>query len=179
MGKLLPNGFMTFQLRASSLFTSKGLDSGSVTGQAVLTLLPAPRHTVVLNAQAGLQKNGYPGEEFDLGLTFGPRAYPVHAFTGDRAFFTTGEYRWVAIPELFKLLAIGLAGFLDYGGAWYSGSPMRTGADAGVGLRLGSTRAASGKGATRVDLSWRFATEEFDKRWILSVGSGFPFDIAR
>jgi hypothetical protein len=179
VGKMLPNGFTTFQLRASSLFTSKGLDSGSVTGQAVLTLLPALRHTVVFNAQAGLQKNPYPGEEFDLGLTFGPRAYPAHAFTGDRAFFTTAEYRWVAIPEVFKLLAIGLAGFVDYGGAWYSGSPVRTGADAGVGLRLGSTRAASGKGATRIDLAWRFGTEEFDKRWILAVGSGFPFDIAR
>jgi len=177
VGKVLPNGFTTVQLRASSLFTSKGLDSGSVTGQAVLALLPAPRHTVVFNAQAGLQKNGYPGEEFDLGLTFGPRAYPAHAFTGDRAFFTTGEYRWVAFPELFKLLAVGLATYVDYGGAWYSGSPERTGADAGVGLRFGSTRAASGKGATRVDLSWRFATEEFDKRWILSVGSGFPFDV--
>jgi len=178
-GKLLPYGFATFQMRASSLFTSKGLDSGSVTGQGVLAILPAARHTVVFNAQAGLQKNPYPGEEFDLGLTFGPRAYPAHAFTGDRAFFTTAEYRWVAVPELFKLVGIGLAGFADYGGAWYSGSPARTGADAGVGLRLGSTRAASGKGATRVDLSWRFATEEFDKRWILSVGSGFPFDIAR
>ena len=164
VGKLIPNGFMTFQMRASSLFTSKGLDSGSVTGQAVLALLPVPRHTVVFNAQGGMQKNPYPGEEFDLGLTFGPRAYPAHAFTGDRAFFTTVEYRWVAVPEAFKLLAIGLAGFADYGGAWYSGSDVRTGADAGVGLRLGSTRASSGKGATRVDLAWRFATEEFDKR---------------
>jgi hypothetical protein len=179
VGWLLPNGFTTFYLRASSLFTSKGLDSGSVGAQGVLTLLPAPRHTVVLNAQGGMQKNGYPGEEFDLGLTFGPRAYPAHAFTGDRAFFTTVEYRWVAIPEAFKLVGIGLAGFADYGGAWYTGSPVRTGADAGVGLRLGSTRAASGKGATRVDLAWRFASEEFDKRWILAVGSGFPFDIAR
>jgi hypothetical protein len=179
VGKTLPNGFTTLQVRASSLFTSKGLDSGSVAGQAVVTLLPAPRHTLVFNGQAGLQKNGYPGEEFDLGLTFGPRAYPAHAFTGDRAFFTTGEYRWVAFPEVYKLVAIGLATYVDYGGAWYAGSPVRTGADAGVGLRLGSTRAASGKGATRVDLSWRFATEEFDKRWILSVGSGFPFDISR
>jgi hypothetical protein len=179
VGKLLPNGFTTFNLRASSLFTSKGLDSGSVAAQGVLALLPSPRHTVVLNAQGGMQKNPYPGEEFDLGLTFGPRAYPAHAFTGDRAFFTTVEYRWVAIPEAFKLVGIGLAGFADYGGAWYSGSPVRTGADAGVGLRLGSTRAASGKGATRVDLAWRFATEEFDKRWILAVGSGFPFDITR
>ena len=179
VGKSLPNGFTTFNLRASSLFTSKGLDSGSVAAQAVLALLPAPRHTLVLNAQGGLQKNGYPGEEFDLGLTFGPRAYPAHAFTGDRAFFTTVEYRWVAIPEAFKLLGIGLAGFVDYGGAWYSGAPVRTGADAGVGLRLGSTRASSGKGATRVDLAWRFATEEFDQRWILAVGSGFPFDITR
>jgi hypothetical protein len=80
---------------------------------------------------------------------------------------------------VYKLVAIGLATYVDYGGAWYAGSPVRVGADAGVGLRLGSTRAASGNGATRVDLSWRFATEEFDKRWILSVGTGFPFDVSR
>jgi hypothetical protein len=34
----------------------------------------------------------YPIEEFDLGLTFSPRANPIHAFTGDRAFFTSAEY---------------------------------------------------------------------------------------
>jgi hypothetical protein len=176
VGKLVPNGFTLFDLRASSLFTHKGLDSGSVVGKAVLALHPADRHSVVVNLNGGMQKNPYPGEEFDLGLTYGPRGFPAHAFTGDRGFFTTAEYRWVAIPEVFKLFGIGLATFVDYGGAWYSGSPTRTGTDAGVGLRIGSIRSSSGKGATRIDLVHRFANDVLPSKWLIAIGSGFPFD---
>jgi hypothetical protein len=177
-GWSLPNGFTTFDLRGSSLFTSKGLDSGSVATQVTMALRPVPRHSVIANASGGMQKNGYPGEEYDLGLTFGPRAYPIHAFTGDRAFFTSVEYRWVAMPDVFKLglFTLGLAGFADYGGAWYDGSPKRTGKDWGVGLRFGSLRAASGKGATRIDLARRYANDAVTSQWIIAIGSGFPFE---
>jgi len=176
VGKLVSSGFALFDLRASSLFSNKGLDSGSVLGKAVLALQPKPRHSVVINLNAGMQKNPYPGEEFDLGLTYGPRGFPAHAFTGDRAFFTTAEYRWVAIPEIFKLFGLGLATFVDYGGAWYAGSPTRTGTDAGVGLRIGSIRASSGKGATRIDLVHRFANDVLPNKWLIAIGAGFPFD---
>jgi len=177
-GWAIPNGFTTFDLRGSSLFTSKGLDSGSVATQVTMALRPTPRHSVIANVSGGMQKNGYPGEEFDLGLTFGPRSYPIHAFTGDRAFFTTAEYRWVAMPDVFKLglFTVGVAGFADYGGAWYDGSPKRTGKDWGVGLRFGSLRAASGKGATRIDLARRYANDAVTSQWILAIGSGFPFE---
>jgi hypothetical protein len=176
VGRLVPNGFTLFDLRASSLFTNKGLDSGSVVGKAVLALYPADRHSVIVNLNGGMQKNPYPGEEFDLGLTYGPRGFPAHAFTGDRGFFTVAEYRWVAIPEVFKIFAVGFAGFVDYGGAWYSGSPTRTGTDAGVGLRIGSIRSSSGKGATRIDLVHRFANDVLPGKWLIAIGSGFPFD---
>jgi hypothetical protein len=176
LGKLVSSGFTLFDLRASSLFSNKGLDSGSVVGKAVLALFPAPRHAVILNLNGGMQKNPYPGEEFDLGLTYGPRGFPAHAFTGDRGFFTVAEYRWVAIPEVFKLFAVGVATFVDYGGAWYSGSSTRTGTDAGVGLRIGSIRSSSGKGATRIDLVRRFANDVLPAKWLIAIGSGFPFD---
>ena len=174
----IPYGFTTFDLRGSSLFTSKGLDSGSVATQVTMALRPTPRHSVIANVSGGMQKNGYPGEEFDLGLTFGPRAYPIHAFTGDRAFFTSAEYRWVAMPDVFKLglLTLGVAAFADWGGAWYDGSPRRTGKDWGVGLRFGGMRAASGKGATRIDLARRYANDAVTSQWILAIGSGFPFE---
>ena len=174
----IPYGFTTFDLRGSSLFTSKGLDSGSVATQVTMGLRPAPRHSVIANVSGGMQKNGYPGEEFDMGLTFGPRAYPIHAFTGDRAFFTSAEYRWVAIPDVLKLglMTLGVAAFADWGGAWYDGSPSRTGKDWGVGLRFGGMRAASGKGATRIDLARRYANDAVTSQWILAIGSGFPFE---
>jgi hypothetical protein len=176
LGKSLNKGFATVTVNGTSLFTRAGLDSGGVKGGVVLALQPAPRHSVVLNADAGVQKNPLPGGEFDLGLTFGPRGFPAHSFTGDRAFFTTAEYRWVAVPEVFKLLGIGLAAFVDYGGAWYAGSSTRTGTDYGVGIRLGSTRSASGKGATRIDLTRRVANDVLGDKWVIAVGAGFPFD---
>jgi len=176
VGKLVPNGFTTVDVFATSLFTSAGLDSGGVKGKAILALQPGARHAVIVSLSGGIQKNPYPGEEFDLGLTYGPRGYPVHAFTGDRVFFTMAEYRWVAVPEIMDLFAVGLATFIDYGGAWYNGSPKRTGADTGVGLRIGSIRATSGKGAARIDLVYRFANDVFGDGWLITLGSGFPFD---
>ena len=178
-GTRFRNGFGTADLHVSSLLTHRGLDSGSVTAATVLLLQPALRHSVVFNASAGLQKNASPGDEFDLGLTFGPRGFPSHAFTGNRAFFTTAEYRWVAVPEMFGLVGVALAAFADCGGAWYAGSPSRAGTDAGVGVRLGSTRSSSGNGATRIDLTRRFRSDVLGGAWVVAVGAGFPFDRRR
>jgi hypothetical protein len=174
----IPYGFTTFDARGSGLFTSKGLDSGSVATQVTVALRPVPRHSVIANVSGGMQKNGYPGEEFDLGMSFGPRAYPLHAFTGDRAFFTSAEYRWVAMPDVLNLglLTLGVAAFADYGGAWYDGSPKRTGKDWGVGLRFGGLRSASGKGATRIDVARRYANDAVASQWVIAIGSGFAFE---
>jgi hemolysin activation/secretion protein len=133
----------------------------------------------VVNADIGWLKDPYPGEEFDLGFSFGPRGFPAHAFTGDRAFFATAEYRYVIIENLGGLVAIGAAGFADYGGAWYSGSPRRSGTDVGVGLRLGSTRSSSGGAAARIDFARRFANDVLPAGWVLAVGTGFAFDRPR
>ena len=59
---------------------------------------------------------------------------------------------------------------------WYSGSATRTGTDAGVGLRIGSIRSSSGKGATRIDLVRRFANDVLPAKWLIAIGSGFPFE---
>jgi hypothetical protein len=178
-GKSFRNGFALADLRASSLVTGKGLDSGTVMANAVATVQPALRHSIVLSASGGLEQGARPGDEFDLGLTFGPRGFPSHAFTGNRAFFSTAEYRWLAVPEMFGLVAVALATFADYGGAWYSVSPIRAGADAGVGVRVGATRSASGRAATRIDLARRFPDGGFPAQWVVAVGTGFPFDRRR
>jgi len=175
-GRAFPNGFATADVRASSRITPGGLDSGTVTAASVLMWQPVLRHSVVVGTFGGLEHRARPDDEFDLGLTFGPRGFPLHAFTGNRAFFTTAEYRWVAVPELAGLAAMALATFVDYGGAWYSGSPVRAGADAGAGIRFGSTRSSSGKGATRIDVARRFADGVFPAEWVVAVGTGLPFD---
>jgi hemolysin activation/secretion protein len=128
----------------------------------------------VLHGAIGWLHNPAPGAEFDLGVGVGPRAFKQHAFTGDRAFFSTAEYRWTAIENFRNLTAVGLAAFVDYGGAWYQGSERRTGFDFGVGLRFGLSRATEIQ-SNRIDLACRPRNEngKFQCRFILERGFAF------
>ncbi len=174
VGAVLPGGFAYLEALANGLFTSAGLDSGTVQVAATTVLQPGPRHVAVFHAEAGWRENPTPGEEFDLGLGTGPRAFGSHAFTGDRAVFATAEYRYTIVDDLFNMVGLGIAGFVDHGGAWYSGSPRRLGWDAGVGLRVGASR-ASVTDALRFDLAYRFANDVESAGWVLTVGKGFAF----
>ncbi|MGQ0702755.1 MAG: hypothetical protein ACT4PM_06450 [Gemmatimonadales bacterium] len=162
--------FATGDLR----LTSAGVDSGSVQLAATGFLVPAARHLAVLHASTGWMENPAPGAEFDLGLGIGPRAFRQHAFTGDRAFLTSAEYRFTLTDEAFKLAAVGLGAFVDYGGAWWDGSPRRTGWDFGLGLRFGPTRATNVR-STRLDLAYRVGNDAQPGGWVLVVGAGFAF----
>ena len=166
--------FVQFFATTSGRLTSAGLDSGSTHLAATAFLLPGPRHLAVLHAASGWQQRAAPGAEFDLGLGIGPRAFRQHAFTGDRAFFTSAEYRWTVTNDFLKLTAIGLAGFADYGGAWYHGERRRTGWDVGFGLRFGPTRATDIQ-SSRVDLAYRAGNDVQPGGWVLVVGKGFAF----
>jgi hypothetical protein len=159
---------------AGGLFTSAGLDSGTVQLAGTAVLQPGPRHVAVLHLEGGWLQDPVPGEEFDLGLGSGPRAFGNHAFTGDRSIFATAEYRYTLTEEFAGLVGLGIAGFVDHGGAWYAGSPRRTGWDAGVGLRLGASRSTDVP-ALRFDLAHRFANDVEKAGWVLTVGKGFPF----
>jgi hypothetical protein len=46
----------------------------------------------------------------------------------------------VVKDEVWGLFGVGLAPYVDYGGAWYADEPTRLGGDAGLALRLGPTR---------------------------------------
>ncbi len=177
-GARLPGGFVLADLVARGLYTRAGLDSGTVAVAGTLALQPGARHLAILHADAGWRKAPPPGQEFDLGLNLGPRAFRTHSFTGDRAFFLTAEYRWTLSPDLWKLVGVGLAGFVDHGGAWYAGSPRRTGWDAGIGIRLAPSRAADAE-TVRVDLARRFANDREEAGWVLAVGKGFLFSLVR
>ena len=174
VGSRIPGGFGYLDGFADGLFTSAGLDSGTVQVGGTVVLQPAARHLAVFHLEAGWLEDPVPGEEFDLGLGSGPRAFGSHSFTGDRSFFTTAEYRYTMVDDLWGQAGIGLAGFVDYGGAWYSGSPKRTGWDAGVGLRLGASRSTDVP-ALRFDLAHRFANDVDSAGWVITIGKGFGF----
>jgi hypothetical protein len=174
VGATLPGGFAHVDAVANGLYTAAGLDSGSVQLAGTVVLQPGPRHVAVLHVEGGWLKDPVPGEEFDFGLGSGPRAFGSHAFTGDRSIFATAEYRYTVVDNLWGMVGLGLAGFVDHGGAWYAGSPRRVGWDAGVGLRVGASRSTDTP-ALRFDLARRFANDVDDAGWVITVGKGFAF----
>ncbi|HKU62157.1 MAG TPA: hypothetical protein VJQ44_13115 [Gemmatimonadales bacterium] len=174
VGVRLPSGFGYLEGLAGGLYSSAGLDSGAVQVAGTAVLKPRPGHVAILHAEAGWLENPLPGAEFDLGLSFGPRAFGSHAFTGDRSFMTTAEYRVTVAENFLGQAGIGIAGFVDYGGAWYAGSRRRTGWDTGLGIRLGATR-SSDVGAARLDLAHRFANDVDGAGWVITIGKGFVF----
>jgi len=169
-------GFVTLGSVGSSMIGPDGLDSGTVTVDVTGFLAPLPRHSLILHADGGWSKNPVPGQEFDLGLSRGPRAFPNHAFTGDRSFVTMGEYRWLIMPNIANLVSVAVAGFADHGGAWYNGSAKRTGTDFGAGFRFGSIRLPSVAGALRLDAAYRLKNDVEPAGWVLVFGSGLAFE---
>ena len=174
VGTVIPGGFGYLEAVAGGLYTSAGLDSGQVQLAATAVTKPFRGHVAILHAETGWLENPLPGAEFDLGLGSGPRAFRSHAFTGDRMVFATAEYRVTVVDDFLGLMGLGLAGFVDHGGAWYEGSRRRLGWDAGLGLRVGASRASDTE-ALRFDLARRFANDAQDAGWVVTVGKGFVF----
>jgi hypothetical protein len=173
-GARLPGGFGYVEALAGGLYDTAGLDSGSVQLGATAVLQPSPHQVGILHLEGGWLDHPFPGEEFDLGLGLGPRAFRSHAFTGDRSYFGTAEYRYTIVDDFVGQLGLGVAGFVDHGGAWYAGQPKRSGWDAGVGLRLGASRSTDTE-ALRFDLAHRFGNDAQAAGWVVTVGKGFVF----
>jgi hypothetical protein len=175
-GARLPGGFVQAAAEARGFYTG-GLDSGLVSIGITAAIRPASHQLLVLHAEQGWRRNPPLGDDYDLGLDRGPRGFDAHAFTGDRVVFATAEWRWAAIPELARIVGLGLATFADYGGAWFAGDVRRTGGSFGAGLRLDFTRSGD-PSLVRIDLAHRSATDEAPEGWVLVVGKGFAFSTA-
>jgi hypothetical protein len=169
-----PSAFVRLTVQASGLLTPAGLDSGRVNAGLTLASRMIPRQATVLHVEAGVQKNPYPGTEFDLGHGLGPRAFKPHAFTGTRAIWGIAEHRVFVLDDLLGLLGVGFAGFADYGGAWYADEDPRFGGDVGIGLRIGATR-ATGPNVGRLDLAYQFGDGVTGRRWVVSFGQAYEF----
>lgn len=174
IGARFTGGFAYIDAVANGLYSTAGLDSGSVQLAGTVVLQPSRRHVAVMHLEGGWLEDPVPGEEFDLGLGVGPRAFGSHAFTGNRSVFATAEYRYTVVEDLAGLVGLGIAGFVDHGGAWYSGARRRLGWDAGLGLRVGASR-SSDVPALRFDLARRFANDVEPAGWVITVGKGFVF----
>ena len=159
---------------ANGLFNAAGLDSGRVVASVSGALLPGNQHATLLKVQAGILERPAPGNEFDLGFSIGLRGFEPHSFVGTRALWGTLEHRWYAFPRVLDQFGIGLAGYLDFGGAWYADQDPRWGAELGIGLRTSSRLASSAK-SSRIDLGYLIAPGIEGSRFVLSLSSGVRF----
>jgi hypothetical protein len=176
-GARLPAGFVQAVAEARGFYTAAGMDSGMVSVGLTAAIRPASRQLLVLHGEEGWRRHPPLGDDFDLGLDRGPRGYGAHAFTGSRVVFGTVEWRWVVVPELARVVGIGLAAFADFGGAWFAGDRRRTGGSLGVGLRLDFTR-SSDPSVVRIDLAHRSRADNDPGGWAVVLGKGFAFSTA-
>jgi outer membrane translocation and assembly module TamA len=81
----------------------------------------------------------------------------------------------------WELFGLGLAGFLDYGGAWHDFQEPRAGGNIGAGLRLGFT-AGQGADTVRIDFAYLWGDgiwgdgipdRSGGNRFAISIGSSF------
>ena len=173
-GKRFRNFFIQTTLKANGLFSDAGLDSGRVVLDATFGFKPWPRHSTAFYITAGRQKNPAPGQQFDLGFETPPRSWQPHSFVGTRMVWGTVEHRWYRWEGFLNLFSLGLAGFVDYGGAWYEGQDPRFGGNVGIGLRAGSALSTVAR-TGRLDLGYRFGDGVTGSRWVLTFGAGFVF----
>ncbi len=173
-GVAVGNSFAKLNARANGLLTGAGVDSGRVWLGLTVATQPFYRNATVFHVEAGLQRAPAPGTEYDIGHGSGPRAFGPHAFSGTRMFWCTIEHRAFLIDEIFGLLGLGFAAFVDYGGAWFQDQSKRLGGDVGAGIRFGPSRATAAS-VGRIDVAYRFGEGFDDKRWVVSFGRGFSF----
>ena len=173
-GTRVPAGFAQAGATLSGLRSSTGVDSSSVEASLLTVVQPNDSHLLVGRVAGGQLNNPPFGAEYDLGLGYAVRAFPAHAFTGDRYYLVNGEYRYLVLPRFLGLFGLGLAGFVDHGGAWFDGMERRSGTDAGFGVRIGSIRSA-GSIVGRLDFAYRFASDVEQGGWVVSLGRGFAW----
>ena len=176
LSALWPRGFALLRGQANGIYTGAGLDSGRVRAGVTVASQNLPRQTLILHLEGGALERTRPGSEFDLWLDKrGPRVFGVHEFTGTRMAWLALEDRILVTDELWGLVGVGLAPFLDWGGAWYADEGSRLGGDVGIALRLGPTRAVRGD-VGEIALGYRFgAGFRPGSRWAVAVRKGVAF----
>lgn len=105
-------------------------------------------HVFYMAFRADYVKDAYLDDQLLLGGDNGLRGYPLRFQTGDRSYLFTVEQRFYTQWHWFQLAYVGALVFFDIGRAWEPGTPenenTRALKDAGLGLRLASSRGSRG-----------------------------------
>jgi outer membrane protein assembly factor BamA len=113
-----------------------------------------------------------------LGGDSGLRGYPTRQFAGDRRLLFNLEHRYFSNWEIYKLIRIGFASFVDLGDAWYGDTGQNFAGlhpDFGVGLRFAVSR-SSVASVSRLDLAYSVDAAETDSpRFQILFGTALKF----
>ena len=105
-------------------------------------------HVFYMSLRGDFVRDPYLDEQLLLGGDSGLRGYPLRFQTGDRSYLFTVEQRFYTEWHWFQLAYVGALIFYDVGRAWEPGIPenenTRRLRDAGIGLRLASSRGSRG-----------------------------------
>lgn len=169
-------GYALVRGSGHGVFGTAGLDSGRMNVNLTIGTQGLRGHNLVLFAEGGAARNPAPGGEYDFWYDRnGPRLFGAHAFTGTRYVWMTFEDRIVLDGDFYGMVGIGVAPFVDWGGAWYADQRMRTGGNVGLALRLGPTRATRGDPA-EIAVGVRYgAGIRPGSRWALTLRRALRF----
>ena len=182
---------------AGRLLTSLGAGTSFSSGFALFSATGSTRlDDGVQNATVGADVRGYlltgpwafvghvgtlvgwrldPEVQIPLDGSTGVRGYRLHAVEGDRRLVMNAEARVLVVPEILSLLSFGLAAFGDAGYSWGPPDGSWTLADAGVGVRIGITR-ASKNSLVRVDVARVLHPDPLGRTgWLVSFASSQAF----
>ncbi|MCI0602137.1 BamA/TamA family outer membrane protein [bacterium] len=113
-----------------------------------------PRQTLAANLSTTLTSDVDAPFQISLGEDEGLRGYTFKSFTGQNSLLFNVEDR-IFTPFDFRLVAVGLAAFLDAGYVWSSDETLRFkdfGLSVGVGLRIGLKKSQSAR-VVRIDFA--------------------------
>ncbi len=173
VGTLLPSGFALATATASTRIRG-GFENARVSADSRFYVLKGS-WTLVGNVATAVGWNLDPENQIPLDGENGVRGYRLHAVEGNRRVVGNAEARVLVVPEILQLVSFGLAAFGDAGWSWGEPDGSWHLADAGVGLRIGITR-ASKNSLLRVDVARSLHPDPLGRTgWLLSFSSGQAF----
>jgi hypothetical protein len=129
--------------------------------------------TGVFHAESAYMQNGDADNVLSIGGDAGLRGFKNDLQTGNKSWLVNLENRFFFPKELFHLVYLGGAAFVDAGQVQPEGFGFRTQdikANVGVGMRFGLSRSSAGT-VFRVDLAYAMGKLQQSDRWIISLSS--------
>jgi hypothetical protein len=149
-----PRQILLLKANLSGRLSGGRIENGSAAAGIRYYLRTFGNGLLVAKATGDLAENLDFENQLLLGGDNGLRGYPLRYQAGDRRFLVSLEQRFYGSREYFHLATLGAAVFFDAGRAWFAEPPpsflslagvqRQLLKDVGAGLRLGSSRSASG-----------------------------------